>query len=296
MDTIYKIRLYPNQQQIEYFNKTLGACRWVYNYFLEQKKRAYKQTQKNYGLANCDADLSKKRQEFSWLSAIDVYALQSAIRHVDADFRQFIRDNKQHKTAEMPHYLSKQSYNYGFNTKVKIIDNRHIKIPKLSIIKCSMSQKIQGKIIYGTIIQVHDGQYDLLLKCTDIPVVPLPKTQQTIIIDNDNLNLFTEEDQVFFQRNEEMLRRLEKRLTKQAYGSRNYLKTRQRIHKHYEKFKNRLNDIIHKYTTDIIKKYDVIIITELANTEVYAKIVSQMFYKAGKYDKTVVIQKSPLPT
>ena len=39
MDTIqkaYKFRLYPNKEQQTLITKTLGSCRYVFNYFLNE--------------------------------------------------------------------------------------------------------------------------------------------------------------------------------------------------------------------------------------------------------------------
>ena len=33
----YKYRIYPNKQQIELINKTIGCCRFVYNYYLAER-------------------------------------------------------------------------------------------------------------------------------------------------------------------------------------------------------------------------------------------------------------------
>ena len=42
----YKYRLYPNQEQQELFMKHIGACRFTYNWALENKIRAYEMEKK----------------------------------------------------------------------------------------------------------------------------------------------------------------------------------------------------------------------------------------------------------
>ena len=37
----YKFRLYPNKKQKEYFAKTFGCVRFVYNKMLDDKKKHY---------------------------------------------------------------------------------------------------------------------------------------------------------------------------------------------------------------------------------------------------------------
>ena len=46
MNKAYKFRLYPNATQRELLEQHFGAVRFIYNYFLEQKIKAYKETKK----------------------------------------------------------------------------------------------------------------------------------------------------------------------------------------------------------------------------------------------------------
>jgi putative transposase len=34
----YKFRIYPNKKQTELINKTIGCCRFVFNFFLAKQK------------------------------------------------------------------------------------------------------------------------------------------------------------------------------------------------------------------------------------------------------------------
>jgi len=44
MKKAYKFRLYPNEEQREYFAKCFGCTRFIYNQMLEDKIKHYKQT------------------------------------------------------------------------------------------------------------------------------------------------------------------------------------------------------------------------------------------------------------
>ncbi len=47
MHKTYRYRLYPTKKQETALRFTLEECRWLYNYLLEQRQRAYE------GLASC---------------------------------------------------------------------------------------------------------------------------------------------------------------------------------------------------------------------------------------------------
>ena len=43
----YVFRMYPNENQENLINKTIGCTRFVYNHFLDEKINEYKQTGKS---------------------------------------------------------------------------------------------------------------------------------------------------------------------------------------------------------------------------------------------------------
>lgn len=52
MEKAYKFRLYPNTEQKELLSKTFGCARFVYNYYLDRRIKAYQQnkTTMNYNV------------------------------------------------------------------------------------------------------------------------------------------------------------------------------------------------------------------------------------------------------
>lgn len=42
MLTGIKFRIYPNREQLNNINRTLGCCRWIYNHELERKSALYR--------------------------------------------------------------------------------------------------------------------------------------------------------------------------------------------------------------------------------------------------------------
>ena len=51
MERAYKLRIYPNKNQIELLEKTFGCVRYIYNYFLNRKIILYNicNNRKTYG-------------------------------------------------------------------------------------------------------------------------------------------------------------------------------------------------------------------------------------------------------
>ena len=69
----YKFRIYPNSVQKEYFAKTFGCVRFIYNRMLSDKIEHYKKTKEM--LHNTPAPYKK---EFPFLKEADSLALANA--------------------------------------------------------------------------------------------------------------------------------------------------------------------------------------------------------------------------
>ncbi len=63
----YKYRMYPNQEQTALLMRHIHACRFVYNYSLEQKIRAYEQEGRKLSCFDLNTRLSALKEEHSWL-------------------------------------------------------------------------------------------------------------------------------------------------------------------------------------------------------------------------------------
>ncbi len=73
----YKYRIYPNKKQQELINKTIGCCRFVYNYYLNKKIELYKTEQKSIGYNACANDLKNLKNQYEWLKEVDSISLRS---------------------------------------------------------------------------------------------------------------------------------------------------------------------------------------------------------------------------
>ena len=81
-------RLDPTAEQALFLSQTAGACRFVYNLALEQRRDWYRPGRKITYLSQ-QSEITALRAEVAWLAAAPVHALQMAVRAVDAAFQQF---------------------------------------------------------------------------------------------------------------------------------------------------------------------------------------------------------------
>ena len=53
MEKAYKFRIYPNKTQESLLQKTFGCVRFIYNYFLDRRIKAYEQNKKTISYNEC---------------------------------------------------------------------------------------------------------------------------------------------------------------------------------------------------------------------------------------------------
>lgn len=88
-----KFKIYPNSEQQNLINKTLGCCRLIYNRGLSMRNEAYANGNK-IGYSQTSAMLTelKRCEDFAFLKAVDSIALQQSLRDLDRGFLNFFRN------------------------------------------------------------------------------------------------------------------------------------------------------------------------------------------------------------
>lgn len=310
MEYAYKFRLYPNNEQIKKIEQTFGCCRFVYNYFLDIRKKAYEETGKTLNYYDCCKQLTELKLDHTWLCEADSHALQQTLKHLDVAYKNFFRRVKQHdKNAGYPKFKSKYDNNKSYKaTKVKVVDDKHIQLPKLGSVKCVISQEVKGRLLSAVVSRVPSGKYFVAICCTDVEIDQFTKTGESVGIDVGIKDMAITSDGDKYENNkhiykmEKRLKRLQRELSRKQKGSNNRDKARIKVARLHERIANQRRDDIHKMTRDIVSKYDVICIEDLnvkgmMSNHHLAKSVAdvslgeisrQLEYKSDFYGKQVV--------
>ncbi|GHO76363.1 hypothetical protein KSD_41340 [Ktedonobacter sp. SOSP1-85] len=96
----YKYRFYPTDEQARNLAQTFGCCRFVYNYALSTKKRAYFDHKRKMKTSELSASITalKKEEGTAWLKDVSSVPLQQALRHLDSAYKNFFEGR-----AKYPH-------------------------------------------------------------------------------------------------------------------------------------------------------------------------------------------------
>lgn len=146
----YKYRIYPNKDQKEMIKFNFGACRFIYNWALEQKIKSYEQTKKSisrFDLQNILVHEVKPSNE--WLKKANSQALLASLVNVESAFTKFFRE----KTG-FPKFKSKknpvQSYQMPQHYTVDF-DRNVIKLPKIGEVNAVLHRRFEGEMKTATI-------------------------------------------------------------------------------------------------------------------------------------------------
>lgn len=277
MTTVQKgirVRLYPTEEQEVLINKTLGCCRFVHNQTLADCKQSYEQTQhfpsKNERVKN----LVSLKETNDFLKEVDSTALQQSVRDFNISLDNFFKNRNY---FGFPKFKSKhnlkQSYRTPYNNgAANVLDNKHIKLPKLGKVKtkCFNMPEVY-KIFNFTIERTNTGKYYASI-CIETEVQSLPKTGKQVGFDLGLIDLLIGSDGTRYERpkfayaNKDKLAKEQRKLSKMRTKlekvnanldeCRNYQKQKHKVTKLHEHIANSAKDFNHKLSRRLVEEYD----------------------------------------
>lgn len=301
----YKYKLNPNKEQIVLLNKHFGSIRFAYNYFLNERKKEY-ETNKNtinyYDNAKSLTEL-KKLEEYSWLNEINSQSLQYSLKCLDGAYQNFFKFKK-----GFPKFKSKRSKNsFSVTQSVKLINGKLV-IPKFKQpIDLILHRTFNGKIKSCTISKTPTNEYFVSI-LVETEHNKIPKTGKTIGIDLGLKDFVITSEGYKYKNNRytktyaNLLKKAQQHLSRKTKGSNRYQKQKLKVAKLHKKIANSRLDNLHKVSTELIKKYDTIILEDLnvkgmiknhklskhISDASWSKFVELLTYKAEWNDKQIV--------
>ena len=287
----FKTKIYPNKEQIEYFNECFGISRFAYNWYIEKMKYNYENgIKQNFNNLRKEFQRLKYADEYKWLQNTNVRVINSALGNANDAFKRFF--NKQ---CNYPKFKSKKYNKRSFSsdscsiypTAIQFNNKRHLFNGKCFYIGGKLSKPgtvngyfiktaedisfLKDKQIYLITIS-YDGinyyaSFSYKYENNNIynnhieDIVGIDLGLKTYAVQSDNRITKFPKQRVL--KLEQKIRRLNQIMSKKEKGSKNYNKVRTKLNKCYKKIHNITLDFLHKYTTYLCKTYKTIKIEDL---------------------------------
>lgn len=252
-----------------------GCVRFIYNWGLDRKIKAYKETKKNVNYIQLARELTQLKQtdDHNWLCNCANEALQQSLRCLDNAYTNFFRDKKGFPKFKSKKH-SKDSCKFINAVHFDFIKNK-VKIPKIGWVKlCPNETFDELNVKMGTLTVSRDkcGDYWCSIVIDDgKPSKPKAKVcEETAVgIDLGIKHYAVLSDGTKFsspkylKREQVQMKRLQRKFARAQKGSKRREALRNKIARQYRKITNRRVDFLHKLSTNIVRKFDTICVEDL---------------------------------
>lgn len=287
----YKFRMYPNSKQNEIMWNHVHACRFVYNWALETKIKAYENDKSKLSCFDLNKKLVDLKKIKPWLKEVNAQSLQGSIRILDNSFTRFFRDK-----SGFPNFKSRKNSVKSFKVpqSYKVMFKQHrVFLPKIGYVKTIFSREFNGDLKTATVSITKTNKWfiNILVDDNEKPNSPSKiENESTIGIDMGIKSFATLsngekiDNPKHLKKSIERIRVLDRRLSKKVNGSHNKTKASLKISKKYEKIKNQRNDFINKVSTRIVSENQTIAIETLDIINMVSSKKSSKYLSRSIYD------------
>ena len=322
----YKYRIYPNKEQQTKMSQFFGCCRFVYNKCIEWYSDAYKSWKENGTDIGKTPLLTELKKDFEFLKECDNAALAYSRSNFERAIKHFIKSKngkRKGKRLGFPQFKSKHKSKMTYKTcdahgGIRFVDDSHIKLPKMGLIKCVKHRDFDGVIKAVTVEMKPSGKYyiSVMVECqneielkinkknnyNNLNVVGLDMSLSDFVVSSH------EEDNTIvkyvrnYRKNEKHLSKLQRKLSRKEKGSKNKMKSKRQVAVLHEKIANQRKDFINKTALYFASKYDVIVLEDInlqnmSRTLHLGKSVTDLGFgefrtileqKCNEYDTTII--------
>jgi putative transposase len=306
----------------------------VYNKCIEWYSVAYKSWKENGTDIGKTPLLTEFKKDNEFLKECDNAALAYSRSNFERAIKDFIKSKngkRKGKRLGFPQFKSKHKSKMTYKTcdahgGIRFVDDSHIKLPKMGLVKCIKHRDFDGIIKAVTVERKPSGKYfiSVMVECTseielkinkknnynNLTVVGLDMSLSDFVVSSHEVDNTIIKYVRNYRKNERQLSKLQRKLSRKTKGSKNRMKSKRQVAVLHEKIANQRKDFITKAALYFTRKYDVIVLEDInlqnmSRTLHLGKSVTDLGFgefrtileqKCKEYDTTIIYANKWYPS
>ena len=181
----FKTEINPTQDQMHKINKTIGTCRFVYNFYIAHNKEVYEAEKKFVSGMDFQKWLNntylKENPEYLWIKEVSSKSVKQSIMNADRAFKRFFE-----KEGAFPRFKKKnrsdvKMYFVKNNPKDCFCERHRVNIPTLGWVRLKEKGYVpttkQGYVIKSGTVSQKAGRYYVSV------LIDMPETEKLLLND-----------------------------------------------------------------------------------------------------------------
>ena len=314
MKRAYKYKMKPTVGQRQKLSRFFGCVRFIYNWGLDRKIKAYTESKNTLTYFQLAKELTflKKEEEHKWLADCANESLQQSLRCLDNAYTNFFRNKKGFPKFKAKK-CSKDVCKFINGVRFDFVKWR-VKVPKVGWIRLCPNREFDQSVCktgtltvsrdrcgdYWCVVVVEDGQPSVSkAKIREETSVGIDLGIKDYAVLSDGTKYGNPK---FLEKGQSRLALLQKRFARTQKGSNRHEAMRVKVARQYRRIANRRSDFLHKLTSDLLRRFDTICLEDLnvegmmrnhnlarsIQSAAWSEFVRQLTYKAEWHGKNLV--------
>ncbi len=272
----YKYRLCPTKIQQEILERQLSLCRWLYNYFLEERRGAYQKDKTKITCFDQIKEIPKIKKEKLELKKVYSQTLQDVVRRLDKSFQNFFRrvKEKQSRKKQKVGYPRFKGYwrydSFVFPQSGFQLKTNKLNLSKIGSLKIKLHREIEGSIKTLTIRRTRTNKWYACFSTEINKELPEKKEIKNAVGIDMGLTSFLTTDKGekidnprYLIKSEEKLSKFQRKYSKKKLKSKNKSKSRLKVARLHEKIANQRLNFLHQLSRCLVNNFQLIAFEKL---------------------------------